>query len=614
MDICKNLNNSVVKDTDMNIVIVGHVDHGKSTVIGRLLADTNSLPEGKLEQIKEMCRRNSKPFEYAFLLDALKDERAQGITIDTARSFFKTEKRKYIIIDAPGHIEFLKNMITGASRAEAALLVIDAHEGIKENSRRHGYILSMLGIKQIVVLVNKLDLIDENETKEVFDRIVSEYSEFLDKLGVKPKHFIPISAMEGDNIANKSQRMPWYTGFTVLQALDDFDAVNQPDDLPFRMPVQDVYKFTNSGDDRRIIAGTVETGKLKTGNEIMFYPSGKKTFIKSIETFNSPAVTEVSAGYSTGFTMTEQIYVKRGEMVFISDQKPPRVGNRIKASLFWLGKQPMDKSRSYILKIGTMKVGVKLEEVLNVLNASSLENFKKDNVERYEVADCILHTEKPVAFDISREIAATGRFVLVDKYEISGGGIITDEVIDERNQIKEKVQLRNIKWEKSSITGAERAEYYNQKSAMILITGEKQSNKKQTARALEKKLLSEGKIAYYLGIGNVLYGVDADIKQQNTIANLDEREEHIRRLAEVSNIMLDAGVILIVTATALRQAELDLIQTVVNHEDIITVWLGDEITTDIKYDINLSKNESEDNNISIIKEKLREKGFIFKIW
>ena len=188
---------------DMNIVIVGHVDHGKSTLIGRLLADTGTLPQGKLEQVKETCRRNSKPFEYAFLLDALKDERSQGITIDTARSFFKTDKRKYIIIDAPGHIEFLKNMITGASRAEAALLVIDAKEGIRENSRRHGYMLSMLGISQIVVLVNKMDLVDYD--KKIYDDIVSEYSEFLNKINITPMMFIPISAMQGDNIAVKSK-------------------------------------------------------------------------------------------------------------------------------------------------------------------------------------------------------------------------------------------------------------------------------------------------------------------------------------------------------------------------------------------------------------------------
>ena len=205
MDIC-----NIAERREMNIVIVGHVDHGKSTVIGRLLADTHSLPQGKLEQIKELCRRTSKPFEYAFLLDALKDERAQGITIDTARCFFKTEKRKYIIIDAPGHIEFLKNMISGASRAQAALLVIDANEGIKENSRRHGYMLSMLGIKQVSVLVNKLDLIPEEDRESVYNSIVGEYGEFLEKIGMKPSSYIPVSAVEGWNIVENSESVPWY--------------------------------------------------------------------------------------------------------------------------------------------------------------------------------------------------------------------------------------------------------------------------------------------------------------------------------------------------------------------------------------------------------------------
>lgn len=191
----------------MNIVIVGHVDHGKSTVIGRLLADTDSLPEGKLESVKEYCRKNSRPFEYAFLLDALKDEQAQGITIDTARCFFKTNKRDYIIIDAPGHIEFLKNMVTGASRAEAALLVIDAKEGIRENSKRHGHIAAMLGIKQVVVLVNKMDLIDFD--REVFNSICAEFAEFLNKINIKPLNFIPISAFNGDNVAGKSENTQW---------------------------------------------------------------------------------------------------------------------------------------------------------------------------------------------------------------------------------------------------------------------------------------------------------------------------------------------------------------------------------------------------------------------
>ena len=237
----------------MNIVVAGHVDHGKSTVIGRLLADTHSLPDGKIEQIREMCRRNSKPFEYAFLLDALKDERSQGITIDTARCFFETEKRKYIIIDAPGHIEFLKNMITGASRAQAALLVIDAAEGICENSRRHCYMLEMLGITQIAVLVNKIDLIGYDRAR--YDQICRDFTEFLAKIGIQPAAYIPVSAMDGDNIASRSTHTPWYDGPTVLEMLDRFVGGTHNDALPLRIPVQDVYKFTEGGDDRRIVAG-----------------------------------------------------------------------------------------------------------------------------------------------------------------------------------------------------------------------------------------------------------------------------------------------------------------------------------------------------------------------
>ena len=201
----------------MNIVIIGHVDHGKSTLVGRLLADTNSLPEGKLEAVKANCAKNARPFEYAFLLDALKDEQAQGITIDSARCFFHSDKREYILIDAPGHIEFLKNMISGAARAEAAVLVIDAHEGIQENSRRHGYLLSMLGIRQIVVAVNKMDLVDHS--RGIFDAVRKEYTQFLSQIQVSAQHFIPVSARDGDHIADRSSKMDWYDGPTILEAL-----------------------------------------------------------------------------------------------------------------------------------------------------------------------------------------------------------------------------------------------------------------------------------------------------------------------------------------------------------------------------------------------------------
>ncbi|HEX2251161.1 MAG TPA: GTP-binding protein [Gemmatimonadales bacterium] len=270
----------------MNIVIVGHVDHGKSTVIGRLLADTHSLPEGKLEQVRAQCELNSKPFEYAFLLDALKDEQAQGITIDAARVFFKSRRRHYLILDAPGHIEFLKNMITGAARAEAALLVIDAAEGVQENSRRHGYMMSLLGIRQLAVVVNKMDLVGWD--RGVYDRIVREYGAFLSQVGIEPACFIPVSARSGDNIAEPSDHLPWHQSPTVLEALDAFRSEPPPIDRPFRMPVQDVYKFTKQGDDRRIVAGTIDTGTVNVGDAIIFYPSGKKSRVKTIEAFNRP--------------------------------------------------------------------------------------------------------------------------------------------------------------------------------------------------------------------------------------------------------------------------------------------------------------------------------------
>src|SRR5262245_42227172 len=321
------------------IVIGGHVDHGKSTIIGRLLADTGSLPVGKLEQVKALCERTARPFEYAFLLDALHDEQAQGITIDAARIFFKTAARDYLIIDAPGHVEFLKNMVTGASRAEAALLVIDAKEGVRENSRRHGYMISMLGIRQLVVLVNKMDLVGYEQ--QVFDRLEAEYRAFLGNLDLAPAAVIPVCGRQGENIAASSAAMPWYEGPTMLEALDRFSVEPRGTDSPFRMPVQDVYKFTNKGDDRRIVAGTVESGAASVGDEVVFYPSGKKAVIKSFEAFNTVPPEAVSVGDAAGFTLSEQIFVSRGEVATLARQARPHVTTRLRASVFWLGRNPL---------------------------------------------------------------------------------------------------------------------------------------------------------------------------------------------------------------------------------------------------------------------------------
>jgi bifunctional enzyme CysN/CysC len=592
----------------MNIVIGGHVDHGKSTIIGRLLADTNSLPQGKLEQVQALCARTSKPFEYAFLLDALKDERAQGITIDAARVFFKTKARDYIIIDAPGHIEFLKNLITGAARAEAALLVIDAHEGIQENSRRHGYMMSMLGIRQLSVLVNKMDLVGYRQ--EAFATLERDYRAFLKQVGLEAVAVIPVAGRDGDNIAARSQAMDWYTGPTVLETLDTFKTAGVEVDRPFRMPVQDVYKFTGNGDDRRIVAGTVESGRAKAGDDVVFYPSGKRTAIKTFEAFNRPRPGEAAAGQAAGFTLQQQIYVARGELAALAHEPRPEISSRLRVSLFWLGHNPLAKSRDYLIKIGSARATMRLESIHRVIDASNLAATDAPaQVARHEVAECTLVCSRALAFDVADGLAATSRFVIIEDYEIRGGGIVREALPDRQGQVRERVLLREHKWEPSFIAPERRAARFAQRPTLLIITGPKDTDRKGLAKQLESRLFEDGRVAYFLGMGNVLYGVDADLGR--TFA---DRGEHIRRLAEVANLMLDAGMILIVSAQELTQEELDVIRTTVDPDRIETVWVGERGDSDLASDLTLEPHEDEEQNVEKIRALLRQKGVVFQPW
>lgn len=582
----------------MNVVIVGHVDHGKSTVIGRLLADTGSLPKGKLEEVKARCLRNARPFEYAFLLDALKDEQAQGITIDTARSFFKSEKRDYIIIDAPGHIEFLKNMITGAARAEAALLIIDAAEGIKENSKRHGYMLSFLGIKNITVCVNKMDL--ANYSQSVFEKIKTEYTNFLKEVHIEARHFIPISAMEGENMVSLSTKMPWYKDISVLQALDSFVKKASMTELSFRMPVQDIYKFTAEGDDRRIVSGRVESGTIRVGDEVTFLPSNKKSVVKSIESFNTETKAEAFAGQSTGVTMETQIYIRPGEIMCKSIEKLPFSGTKFKANIFWMGKQPFVQNKKYKLKITSQQVPVLLTEIINVLNASELSSTKKPHVDRHEVAECILETLKPVAFDIVSDISATGRFVIVDNYEISGGGIILAPVHDDQSSTLNKyVKKREYEWERSHITPDARAFKYEHKSALIVITGQIDTGKQRIAKALEEELFKLGKFTYFLGISNRLSVSREEIKDK-----VLTKFEHIQHLGELSHLLTDAGLILITSITDIDGYELEVLKTLNQPNKTLVINVGENRFSEGQVDLNLKENEESHSAVSKIVDLL----------
>lgn len=591
----------------MHVVVVGHVDHGKSTIIGRLLADTNSLPKGKLEEIKEKSRKSGKPFEYAFLIDALKDEQAQSITIDSARVFFQSKQRNYIIIDAPGHIEFIKNMVTGASHAEAAILVIDAEEGVQENSRRHGYLLGMLGIKKIVVVVNKMDLVGYKE--EVFNSIVSEYGLYLTGLGIQPMYYIPVSGREGDGVVKSSPKLAWYTGPTVLDALDLFEKEKPLSDLPLRIPVQDVYKFSNYGDNRRIIAGSIASGQIKVGDELVFYPSGKRTKVKTLESFNTPKINSRKTGQSVGFTMMEQIYVNRGQITTRVNDSPPFVSSRLRASIFWLGKQPLTLGKDYIFKLGTSHEKVQVEAIHKVIDAS---DYKSQNhhteIGHHDVAEVTFKLAHPIAFDTSEVFPETSRFVLVDDYEIRGGGIVLEALPDEDEQIREDVYTRNLKWIPSSVTMAQRAEMYNQRGSIVVITGTKNAGRKTLARKLEQQLFNDGKYVYYLGIGSLLYGVNADLKRHDAPGGW---REHIRRFAEVSHLFLDAGILLIVTAIELTQDDLDILETVIEKDMVHVVWMGEKLTTNIEYDIHLKNRESIDEGVVLIKHLLQKRGILF---
>jgi bifunctional enzyme CysN/CysC len=499
-------------------------------------------------------------------------------------------------------------MITGASRAEAALLVIDANEGVRENSRRHGYMLSMLGIKKIVVAINKLDLAGYSEN--VFNRVKEEYGTFLEQLNVAPMAYIPISAFNGDNVALKSGNTPWYTGLTILEAMDAFPSEPPLTRQVFRMPVQDVYKFTKNRDDRRIVAGTIETGFIKSGCAVVFYPSGKSSKVKSIECFPQKPRESASAGQAAGFTLEEQIYIKRGEIMTIDGETPPQVSTKIKVNIFWLGKQPMLKNKKYLIKIGSEKTGFALDEIISVMNSSDLGVSAGNSIKRNEVAECIIRTDKPIAFDLTENIANTSRFVIVDNHEIAGGGIILLDARDEEGDIQRRVILRNYKWEQSEISMERRAERYCQKPVLFVLTGERDTDKKHLAKGLESSLVESGRFAYYLGIGTFLYGVASDIKQRET----DEgaQKESIRRFAEVANLMLDAGMILIITASSLTAKDLKIMRMVI-AADIETIWVGKEMTTDLEADIMISTEDSAcEENVQMLREFLKEKGYMFK--
>jgi bifunctional enzyme CysN/CysC len=545
----------------LKIVIVGHVDHGKSTFVGRLFYDTGSLPEGKLEQLQAAAKRRGTPFEWANLMDALQSERDQNITIDTAQIWFRTQKRQYVIIDAPGHKEFLKNMVTGAANAEAALLLIDANEGVQEQSRRHGYLLNLLGIRQIVVLVNKMDL--QNYAQPRFAQIEAEYRAFLKTVGVAPRGFIPISARHGDNIATRSANMPWWGGPTVLEALDDFQPAEPATHQPLRLPIQDIYRF----DERRILAGRIESGALKVGDRLVFAPSNKISTVKTIERWNAPAVERAEAGESIGITLSEQIFVERGAVAAL-ETAPPYELNRFKARLFWLGREPFRKGRSYKLKLATQEVECEIESIERLLDSSTLETIERaeEYVGRNEVAELSLRAKRPVAFDVHSEIIATGRFVIVDGYEVAGGGIVAADNYPRRTADRLQ-KSHNIYWSLGKVTSDQRAARNGHRGRVIWLTGLSASGKSTIATDLERELFNLGRHVYVLDGDNMRHGLCSDLG-----FSPKDRKENIRRVGETAKLFAAAGNICITAFISPYRSDREMVRQIMEPGKFVEVY------------------------------------------
>ena len=401
----------------MEIVIVGHVDHGKSTLIGRLLYDTHSISSDQIEELKKASRNTENNMEFAFLLDHLSEEREQGITIDTTQTVIKTKKRELVIIDAPGHVEFVRNMVTGAARAECAILIIDAKEGVKEQTRRHAYILSLLGIKKLIVVINKMDLIDYDE--ERYRQVVTQAKEVLAALNLVADIFIPVSALAGENVTEKSTQMQWYEGESVLSCLEQLEMPHKNEGSTI-YPVQDVYKING----KRIAVGMVEEGSLSVGDEIVIAQTMQRTQIASIEKFGQTCSC-AQEGEAIGITTNDAVYLERGSIICNKEDNLTKT-NRFYASVFWMENMPLSIDEKIIIQCSRQQMTGTVKQILSKQNTATLENeeMNLEKINYLDAAEVLIEMKNPLILSECSKQISLGRFVIIRDMKICGGGII----------------------------------------------------------------------------------------------------------------------------------------------------------------------------------------------
>jgi bifunctional enzyme CysN/CysC len=517
----------------VRIVIVGHVDHGKSTLVGRLLHETGSLPEGKLEMLKAVSARRGMPFEWSFLLDALQTERDQGITIDTTQIRFRTRSRDVVLIDAPGHAEFLRNMITGASQADGAVLIIDALEGVRDQTRRHGYLLHLLGVKQVAVVVNKMDRVDFSAAR--FNDIGAEITSHLTGLGVTPSAVIPISARDGDGVTGRTPRIGWYDGPTVVEALDALESARPLEALALRLPVQAIYKF----DDRRIVAGRIESGSLSAGDEIVIMPSAKIARIKTVESWPlTPVKGRQSAGRSVGITLDRELFIERGDVI-AHTAGAPRDTRRVRARIFWLHDKPLVSGASILVRLGTSEARATVVAIEKAVDPGELASRETKAIARNHVGEIDISLAQALAADPYADNPRTGRLVIEVNGRIAGGGLVLSVDTGQRAIPVDIVPVE------SALRPDERSARYRHAGAVVWLTGLPGSGKSTLARALERRLFGQGGSPVLLDGDTLRAGLSGDLG-----FSAQDRTENIRRLAEVATHLARNGHIAIVAAVS----------------------------------------------------------------
>lgn len=522
------------KREQLKVVIVGHVDHGKSTLIGRLLHDTDSLPDGKIDEIKKSCETRNVPFEWSFVLDSFQAERDQAITIDTTQMWFKSKKRDYVIIDAPGHREFLKNMISGAAQADAAILVIDALEGVKEQTRRHAYLLHLLDVKQFVVTVNKMDAV--NYDMDRFNAVKEEIISYLQTLGHVPQAVIPMAAKHGDNIAAPSPQMTWHLGDSLLQTLDGFSLAAGDTRRGLRFPVQDVYRF----DERRILAGRIESGAIRVGDTLTFSPANRSAKVVSIENWpeTETPVLAAQAGQAVGITLDQPIFVERGDIASHAEDAP-MLTNVLRMHLFWLSDKPLEVGATYRIKLATRIATVTVQAIERVISTEDLASASGNAVRRNDMAEIVLRSREMIALDPYHANPKTGRAVLIDQYDLVGGGIISmDGYPDQRHALHKATE--NLYEVDHLLPVSARVARNGHGGAVIWLTGFSGAGKSTLAMRVEQALFARGFQTYVLDGDNVRKGLNADLG-----FSPDDRAENIRRVGEVAALMADAGLVVI---------------------------------------------------------------------